>query len=114
MATPELQSGSIPSTPLASTATAANSTTLAQLEAATRRNRLIITVLVTFATVALSLTAFAPWNLLAAAVLFLAAVITAYATNSLSPEQLDKLVGQLGDAGERAASELSKKKGGTP
>jgi len=114
MATPELQPGSIPSTPLASTATAANSTTLAQLEAATRRNKLIITTLVTFATVALALTAFAPWNLLAAAVLFLAAVITAYATNSLTPDQLDKLVAQLGDAGERAATGLTKKNGGAP
>lgn len=109
---PELLPGSIPATPLATTATAANSTTLAQLAAAARRAKLVVGVLTTLAGVALVATAAAPWNYVAAVVFQLAAVVVAWRT--LTPEQVDALLAQLGDAGKLAATELSKKKDGAP
>lgn len=110
----ELESTPIPPASTMTPATAANSTTLAQHERATRRNKLVLGILATLATVALAATAFAPWNLLAAAALYLASVVVAYLTNSLTPEKLDALVAQLTDAGERAAVELSKRGKGAP
>lgn len=73
-------------------ATAANSTTLAQLARKQRMQKFAIAMLVTLATVAAAFVNFAPWNMLVAAVLFIVAVVVAYFTNALTPEELDKLI----------------------
>lgn len=94
------------------TATLANSTTREQLEKKARVARIIITVTSTLGVVSLGLTALAPWSQLVGVALLIASVIYATVSNTLKPEQLDKLVEQLADAGSKAAASLAKKGGG--
>jgi hypothetical protein len=91
----------IPATPKATVATAANSTTLEALARSQRNAKLAIAILATLGTLAISLVTFAPWNFVAAVALFLAAVVVAWLTNSLKPEEVDTLVRQLTDAAAR-------------
>ena len=92
-------------------ATAANSTTLAQLARKQRMQKFAIAMLVTLATVAAAFVNFAPWNMLIAAVLFIVAVVVAYFTNALTPEELDKLVARALDSSNAFKAAAPKKEG---
>lgn len=91
-------------------ATAANSTTLAKLEADRRRAKVIIGIITTIATTAMLVPVGQPWNFIASAVLFTGAVVVAYFTNSMTPEELEALTDKAGAAMAAAA----KKKDGAP
>lgn len=91
------------------TATVANSTTLADVQAKARRAKLIVGVLTTLASVAL-VVPFAPWNYIAAAVLYVVSIVLAW--NTMTPAQIDALLVQLEGAGKRAVESAAKKEGG--
>lgn len=97
----ELETVTIPPRSAPTTATVANSTTLADIQRKQRNAKAVIAILTTLGSVALLLMQLAPWNLLAGAVLFVAAVVVAYFTNALTPEELDALIVKLGSAAER-------------
>lgn len=81
----------------ASTATAANSTTLADLKRKALRAKLAITALTSLATVAavLPIPVIQPWNFVGAGALYAVALAVAYFTNSLTPEELEGLLSQV-------------------
>ncbi len=93
-------------------ATAANSTTLAQLARKQRLQKFAIAMLVTLATVAGAFVTFAPWNLLVAAALFIVAVVVAYFTNALTPEELDGLISKALNASDTFKTAAPTKKEG--
>lgn len=99
-----LARGVIEARPLSSVATVANSTTLKDLERKARVNKVVVITLSSLATVALAFDVWAPWNLLAATLLFGVAVVVAFFTNALTPEELDKLLARLASSSETAAS----------
>jgi asparagine N-glycosylation enzyme membrane subunit Stt3 len=110
----ELQTASIPSRSIATPATLANSTTLADLQRKQRNAKAVIAILTTLGSVALLVVQLAPWNLLVGALLFVAAVVVAYFTNALTPEELDALLAKLGGAAERVKIPGAEKKDGAP
>lgn len=118
----ELQTAPIPPRSVPTVATLANSTTLADIQRKARNAKAVIAILTTLGSVALLVTQLAPWNLLVAALLFVAAVVVAYFTNALTPEELDALISKLAGAAERAkisggpgsSSTPSEKIGGAP
>lgn len=94
----ELQTAPIPSRAVPTVATLANSTTLADIQKKQRNAKAVIAILTTLGTVSLLVVQLAPWNLLVGACLFVAAVVVAYFTNALTPEELDALLAKLGAA----------------
>lgn len=109
---PELQTGTVdrPSPWTSPTpATAANSTTLAQLEAKKARAKLVIGALVTLAGMLLMMPAAFPAASVAvtavfvgvAIALFIGAIAVAYFTNSLTPAEIDDLLRQVANASRR-------------
>lgn len=105
----ELARGSIEARPLPSVATAANSTTLKDIERKARINKAIVIALSSLATVALAFNIWAPWNLVASTLLFVLAVIVAFFTNALTPEELDALLARLSKSSETAAHKAEEK-----
>lgn len=100
----DLARGVIEARPLSSVATAANSTTLKDIERKARVNKAVVIALSSVATVALAFNVWAPWNLIAATLLFGVATTTAFWTNALTPEELDKLLARLASSSETVAS----------
>lgn len=110
---PELQTGTLPNRLALTPATAANSTTLQQLDEAKRRAKLVIATLTTFASLLLTVPTIVPVSpvvavifVVLAVVLVLVAIAVAWRTNALTPEQLEQLVGQLVVAGHRLPTSL--------
>jgi hypothetical protein len=116
MQEPELQTGTVDRAQPAggmTPATAANSTTLAKLEADRKRANLVIGILTTAGTTAM-VVPFPPWSFIASAALYIGAVAVAYFTNTMSPEKLEALVAKAGEAASAAASSAKKPTGGAP
>lgn len=125
----QLQGGSIAPRPLQSVATASNSTTIAELERKKRINRIIILSLSSLATVAMviagALLTSAPIPAIVigsvAIVMYIVSIIVAFVTNSMTPEEIERLVSGLAGASATVAgikvpppSSASEKKDGAP
>lgn len=106
---PELQPGTVDRPSPMTTATAANSTTLQQFEAKRARAKLVIGALTTLAGLLLTLPAVMPFVspmvttifVVVAVALFLGAILVAYFTNTMTPEEIDDLMRQMAFAGQR-------------
>jgi hypothetical protein len=110
----ELQTAPIPPRSVPTVATLANSTTLADIQRKQRNAKAVIAILTTLGSVALLVVQLAPWNLLVGALLFVAAIIDAYFTNALTPEELDALLARLGGAAALVKIPGAEKKDGVP
>lgn len=92
-----------------SVATAANSTTLEQLEAGKRRAKLIISLMTSLAGALLFVPAALPaaagwWSFAVTALavlLFVAAIVTAYFTNALTIEEMEQLAARFASSTTR-------------
>lgn len=108
----ELAKGGIEPRPMQSLATASTSTTLAELERKKRINRIIILALSSLATVAMviagALMTSAPIPAIVigsvAIVTYVVSIIIAFVTNSMTPEEIERLVGGLSSASSTVAS----------
>lgn len=113
----ELQTAPIERAPTMTAATLANTTTLQDIERKRRINRAVVMVLTLLGTVALGFAPIftAPASLIiggVAALFFIVAVVIAYFTNAMTPEEIEGLLMKLAGAGDkvRAMSEAAAQK----